>query len=61
MEYIINLQNFKREVKGTMDHQQIADMVLGFRFVDKLGADEEPEGGRKKLLPRDPKSYFAYL
>ncbi len=58
-EYIMNLQNFKHELKTFFTPQQLVDYIFGFKFVGDLGlpaADKE-----KLLLRRDAQEYFNYL
>jgi hypothetical protein len=58
-EYIMNLQNFKHELKTFFSPQQLVDYIFGFKFVGELGlpaADKE-----KLLLRRDAEEYFNYL
>lgn len=59
LQYKINLQNFKHELKTTFNSKTILDFIFGFKFVlDIKSNNPDPS---KMLLHRDPEAYFNYL
>lgn len=59
LDYIINLQNFKHELKTTFTADTILDYIFSFKFIlDIRRNNEDPS---RVLLGRDPEAYFNYL
>lgn len=59
LDYIINLQNFKHELKTTFNSKSIVDYIFGFKFILDIKKDEVDSS--KAPLQRDPEEYFNYL
>lgn len=59
LDYIINLQNFKHELKTTFNAKSIVEYIFGFKFIQDIKKDQVDSS--KVLLNRDPEEYFNYL
>jgi hypothetical protein len=59
VEYIINLQNFKHELKTFSSPKKIVDYIFGFKFINELH-HRSPEK-ETLVLTRNAEEYFNYL
>jgi hypothetical protein len=60
LDYIINLQTFKHELKTTLSEQQLLEFIFRFKFVLDMRSGNN-ENRSSMLLHRDPQGYFNYL
>lgn len=59
LDYIINLQNFKHEIKTFYSPKKIIEYIFSFKFIHELH-NRTPDKN-KLLLTRNPEDYFNYL
>lgn len=59
LDYIINLQNFKHELKTTFTPTKLLDFIFSFKFINDL--HKKTEGKDHLLLRRSAREYFNYL
>ena len=59
LDYIINLQTFKHELKTTFSQEKLLDFIFGFKCV--LAIKISSENRTSMILNRNSQAYFNYL